>query len=722
MKKILFLIPFIFLGIFAEAQPTKDLDLETAIMQRHRALYPEHLSGVEWISPKVFTNRGDDGALLFRNLKGDTIRTLWPDTINTGLTRLGLDSVSSIRPAVWLDENRFLLRRDGALVVYIVDENRVKKFLSLPQKAENIEISDKSGYVAYTLGNDVYVATPQDSTIRVTHHEGTEVSAGVAIHRSEFGIRKGLFWSKNGRKLGFYEMDESMVTDYPMVDYTTVPATPDPFKYPMAGQTSHQAKVGIFDVESRELVYLKTGEPLDHYLTNFAFSPDGKLAYLAELNRDQNSMDLNVYDAATGALIKTLFNEKSKKYVEPEHAPYFPTGDGETFVWFSERDGFNHLYLYTAEGELLRQLTDGDFDILGISGQSIDGNTLIVTAADGLMGRAVYAVNLHNGKMRKLTDAEGSYSVKMKKGDAFIQSYSSIHTPNEVTVVNLKGKVRTELVEASNPLADYKMGEVEFPVIEAEDGTKLQARLIKPYDFDSSKKYPVLVYVYGGPHVQLVRNNYTGGAPLWMYVAANRGYIVFTIDGRGSANRGLDFEQATFRQLGTIEMEDQLAGVEYLKSLPYVNSEKMAVHGWSFGGFMTTSLMLRHPGVFQVAVAGGPVTDWRLYEVMYTERYMDTPQQNPEGYKTADLKNYVQNLDGDLLMIHGLADNIVVPQHAFTLIKAFVDAGVQTDFFPYPGHKHNVRGKDRVHLMTKVLDYIDLHLEGANESVQLGID
>lgn len=711
MKTSFLILPLLLISFLAQAQPTKELDLKTAVMQQYRDLYPEHLSKVEWISAIEFTHVGEDGELLFRNVKGDTINTVDSESLNKLLDSLKVEPVQSVRPFTWLSASRFLLRCGGDIVAYNVEKSNAEKFLHFPQKAENIEISDQSGYLAYTLGNDVYVATPQDSAIQVTDHAGTETSAGIAIHRSEFGITKGLFWSEDGKRLGFYEMDERMVSDYPLANYNPTPAEATPIKYPMAGQASHHAKVGIYDVDSKKLTYLKTGKPLDHYLTNFTFSPNGKLAYLAELNRDQDDMDLNVYNAETGDFVKTLFNETDSQYVEPENPAYFPTDEGDTFIWFSERDGFNHLYLYNANGKLIRQLTEGDFDILSIDGQSIDGRTLLVTAADGLMDRALYSVDVRKGKMRKLTDQPGIYSAKMDQGNAFVQKYSSMNTPNAVSVVNLKGKTLSNLIDAPDPLADYKLGKVEFPLLETEDGTKLQGRLIKPWDFDPSKKYPVLVYVYGGSHVQLVRNDYKAGASLWMYEAANRGYIVFTVDGRGSANRGLDFEQATFRQLGTVELEDQLTGVEYLKTLNYVDSENMAVHGWSFGGYMTTSLMLRYPGVFDVGVAGGPVTDWHYYEVMYTERYMDTPEQNPEGYKKADLKNYVENLEGDLLMIHGLDDNVVVPQHAFTLIKAFVDAGVQTDFYTYPGHEHNVRGKDRVHLMTKVLDYIDMHLK-----------
>jgi dipeptidyl-peptidase-4 len=253
---------------------------------------------------------------------------------------------------------------------------------------------------------------------------------------------------------------------------------------------------------------------------------------------------------------------------------------------------------------------------------------------------------------------------------------------------------------------EYALGVSEINSIKGKDGSDLYYRMVKPSNFDPKNKYPVLVYVYGGPHAQMVTNSFNAGANLWMNWLAEQGYIVFTLDNRGSAERGFAFESQIHRQLGTVEMEDQLSGVEFLKSLPFVDSQRLAVHGWSFGGFMTTSLMLRHAGVFNVGVAGGPVTDWKFYEVMYGERYMDRPEENKEGYEANALTNYTKNLTGKLLLIHGTVDDVVVMQHNYSLIKKFVEDGKQMDFFPYPMHKHNVIGKDRAHLMEKILTYV----------------
>lgn len=708
MHKYLLPLFIFFIVISVQSQELKKLNLENTVFREFRDFYPERLSGVEWISENEFVNYAPNGNLLVRNIKGDTVQTITPNEINAHLSALDVDSIMYVRPYMWLSPAHFIIKSGLYLLWVNKDEMVCEIHLKIPQDAVNLEFSPASGHLAYTVGNNVFIATQTDSAIRVTNHpKDSDIRAGIAIHQYEFGIEKGLFWSEDGQSLGFYEMDESMVTDYPLVNYNPVPAEANLFKYSMAGQKSHHAKTGIYDVRNKKLVYLKTGEPLDHYLTNFAFSPNGKYAFLAEVNRAQKEMHLNKYDAETGDLIKKLFTEIDDKYVEPQVPVYFPRSDSEDFLWQSRRDGYNHIYSYNKEGKLLRQITKGNFEILSIDGKTENGNTIVVTASDGLLDRAVYAVNVKSGRMKKLTSQNGMHSVMMGEGKYFIMRHSSPEVAGRMTVNDISGKVVSTLIDPSNPLDGYEIGEVEFPVLKADDGTQLQARLIKPFDFDSSKKYPVLVYVYGGPHLQLITRDFKYGAPMWMYEAANRGYIIFSLDNRGSANRGKEFEQAVFRNLGTVEMEDQLKGVEYLKSLPYVDGDRMGIHGWSYGGFMTTSFMLRHPGVFKVGVAGGSVTDWRMYEIMYTERYMDSPQENEEGYKTADLKNYADKLEGKLLMIHGLDDNVVVPQHSFTLLKSFVDAGKQVDFFVYPGHEHNVRGKDRVHLMTKVLDYVD---------------
>jgi dipeptidyl-peptidase-4 len=505
-----------------------------------------------------------------------------------------------------------------------------------------------------------------------------------------------------------------MVSDYPLVDIAPKPAALNSIKYPMSGDKSHQVQIGVYDTRNSSILYLKIKGPKDQYLTNITWSPDEAHIYVAILNREQNHMRLNKYDVNTGELEFTLFEERNEKYVEPEHGPYFLNDNSKQFVWFSERSGYQHLYLYSSTGKLISTLTEGEWDVSRIIGNN--WTDILLVEGSGMDGRSksLYSVSLPSAEANVISGANVklissdkgyNYGLACKSGDFILKTHMSTKNPREISLIDINGKEYSTLLKADNPLEDYDIGSIEMLELKADDGTDLYARMIKPSHFDPSKKYPVLVYVYGGPHIQMVKDTWSGGAALWMYYMAEKGYLVFTLDNRGSANRGLAFEQIIHRQLGKVEMRDQLKGVEYLKSLNYVDEERLGVHGWSYGGYMTTSLMLHYPDVFKVGVAGGPVIDWKYYEVMYTERYMDTPKQNPEGYKETSLLNHVDSLDGDLMLIHGTSDDVVVWQHSLDFVKQCISEGKQIDYFVYPGHKHNVHGKDRVHLIEKILNY-----------------
>jgi dipeptidyl-peptidase-4 len=498
------------------------------------------------------------------------------------------------------------------------------------------------------------------------------------------------------------------VHDYPLLDINQTPGALMSIKYPMAGQKSEKPKVGIYDLSTKQTVFISPRGSADSYLTNFTFTPDDQFVLIAEVNREQNRMWLNLYDSNTGAFIRTILEEKNEKWVEPEHPAFFLDPKSSNFVWVSEKDGYNNLYYYTLDGKLIRQLTSNTFPAKEIVNASKDGKYVYYSATGpDATNTLVYKVTVANGKQQLITCESGTHELLISSDDAYYyDAFSSHNVPHKALILDAKTlKLMKTLIESEDKLKDYQIGSSEIATLDNK-GTKLYTRLIKPSNFDPSKKYPVMVYVYGGPHAQMITNSWLDGANLWMYWMAEQGYLVYTVDGRGSAHRGFAFESQIHRQIGTLEMDDQLAGVKFLKSLPYVDSNRLAIHGWSFGGFMTTSLMLRHPGVFQVGVAGGPVTDWKYYEIMYGERYMDRPEENLKGYEQACLMTHAGNLKGDLLLIHGTIDDVVVMQHNYALVKKFVDLGIQMDFFPYPMHKHNVLGKDRVHLMQKVLDYI----------------
>lgn len=585
-------------------------------------------------------------------------------------------------------------------------------YISLPENANNIVI-DKTLQVAYTVKNNLWLVTRDKHMVQVTHENDENIISGQAVHRNEFGIDGGIFFSPKGNYLAFYKMDQTMVNDYPVVKWNNVPAVADIIKYPMAGGTSHEVSLCVYNPSSRTTVTLETGTPLDHYLTSVTWSPDEKYIYIGILNRDQNHLWMNQYSAVTGKKLKTLFEEADSKYVEPTHPLVFIPGSNNLFIWQSEKEGFDHLYLYNTDGKQIRLLTEGDYDVNELVGFNKEEHEVIITSAkESPLEKHVYSVNWNTGKTHRIDEAAGTHTaMSSEDGNYIFDTYSAAGVPKVSQVMATDGDYSKVLLEAKNTLADYDRPEIRDVTLKADDGTPLYGKLILPVHFNPGRKYPVIVYLYNGPHVQLIKNTFPESGNLWYEYMAQHGYIIFSMDGRGSDNRGTAFERVTFRKLGTVEMEDQLKGVAYLKSLPYVDADRMGVHGWSFGGFMTTSLMLRHPGVFKVAVGGGPVIDWKMYEVMYTERYMDTPEQNPKGYENACLLDKVNNLKGKLLLIHGTDDDVVVWQHSLKFIKKCVDEGIQLDYFVYPGHPHNVRGKDRVHLMQKITDYFDTYLK-----------
>ena len=583
--------------------------------------------------------------------------------------------------------------------------------------------SPVSRATAYVDDNQLYIVDGQGGKHRLTTDGSRDIVYGQSVHRNEFGINKGTFWSPDGQRLAFYRMDQSMVTDYPQVDIFPREATYEPDKYPMAGMTSHVVTVGVYDIATDKTVYLKTPLPLEGseevcYFTNIAWSPDSKTVYMFELNRDQNDCRLVSYDATTGSRIAELYRETSDKYVEPLHPIQFLPWDDNKFIMQSQRDGYNHLYLYSKEGKLLRQLTSGPWVVQEVLGFNARQKSILIAANKyHPLHRWLYSVRVADGRMTELVTADGVHRAEASpSGNYLLDRHSSPTQPRNIDVVSItSGKTAghmQRLLAASDPWAGYRQPVFECGSIKAADGvTDLYYRMVKPYNFDPGQKYPTVVYVYGGPHAHNVEASWHWQSRSWETYMAQKGYIVFILDNRGSENRGRDFEQATFRQLGQIEMQDQMKGVDYLRTLPYIDMDRLGVHGWSFGGFMTISLMLNYPDVFKVGVAGGPVIDWKWYEVMYGERYMDTPQQNPEGYEKASLINKAGNLKGKLQIITGYNDNTVVPQHCLSFLDACIKAGTQPDFFAYPGEEHNMRGHASVHLHERITQYFEDYLK-----------
>jgi len=699
----------------------KQLTMQDAFLNVRTQLAPQTLRQLKWLkgTPDALSfidkRNGNDVLIRKSALSGKESEILnfsqFSAAVSTADPSVRIIGFPTIE---WESADSFWFLAGGKKMRYDLKTGTVKLISKrqLPAEAANIDVDEASGNIAFTIGNNLYYSNGETHKA-ITSESNPEIVNGQGAHRFEFGITKGTFWSPSGQAIAYYRMDQTMVTDYPVIDWTSYPAKNVNIKYPMAGGKSHEVTVGVYHIASGKTVFLNTGEPKEQYLTNIAWSPDEKKIYLAVVNRAQNHTKLNVYNAETGAFEKTLFEETDEKYTEPQHPVLFVKNKPEWFIWQSQRDGYNHLYLYDTTGKLIRQLTRGEWVVTDVAGFDQKGQTLFFHSTIGSpISRDLCSVTLNNGKITRITSGAGTHTCSVnEQGTLVLDHYTSTSVPRSWSVYNTAGKQIRSLFTAENPLRDYALGEMTIFTLKSKGGFDLYCRLYKPVNFDSTKKYPVIVYQYGGPHAQLIRDTWNGGTnDLWFQYLAQRGYVVFTVDTRGSANRGRAFEQATFRNLGEAEMEDQLTGVAYLKSLPYVDASRMGLMGWSFGGFMTTSIMLKHPDVFKVAVAGGPVIDWSYYEIMYTERYMDTPQENPEGYRRSKLTEYVDNLKGRLMLIHGAQDDVVVWQHSIMMLKAAVDKGKLIDYMVYPGHEHNVIGKDRVHLFNTITRYFEDHL------------
>ena len=696
----------LFFSILTYAQ--KDLTLDDGVMNQYRKYAPDRIANFAWIPGSNDYSFLDEGRtkLVKSNPTTDKVTTILDIEEVNEIMNTSYDIFYSVS---WINKNEILLE-DGYSFIKINLETKKGESFWTDEGESNPLFEAKSGKLAFCVDNNIWIRDNSNPRA-VTNNSDPNIVSGQSIARSEFGITNGLFWSKNGSYLAFYQKDETNVHNYPLLNNSETPGSLINIKYPMAGQLSEKPLIGIFNTNTGKTVFIKPKGNEDDYLTNLAFTPDEQYVLIAEVNRAQNHMWLNVYSTEDGNFIKTLLEETNERWVEPETPAYFPCEKENDFVWMSEKDGYMNLYYYDFNGKLKYQVTNHEFVVKEILGMSSDKKHLYYSATgENPMNTMVYVFNVKKKKSTLLTTIDGTHRVKISEnGKYYCDTYSNGNTPNKSVIYNSKRTPIKTINNSIDKLKDYKIGKTEIGKLLASDSSDLYYRLIKPYDFDSTKQYPVMIYVYGGPHAQLVTNTWMYGASLWMHWMANQGYIVFTLDNRGSANRGFSFESQIHRNLGTLEIEDQMKGVSFLKNQKYVDPNRLAVHGWSYGGFMTTSLMLRKPNEFNVGVAGGPVTDWKYYEVMYGERYMDQPEENPRGYKQASLFTHAENLKGDLLLIHGTVDDVVVMQHNLALVQKFIELGIQMDFFPYPMHKHNVYGKDRVHLMTKILNYIIEH-------------
>lgn len=641
---------------------------------------------------------------------------------------VGRKGYSTSFSSQWLDDSHFLFREaggktqistlEGELSEYTAVQDEARK--AIPREAEEITPGGNGGY-AYTIGQSLYYTTPRAVKVKVAESTDDQITYGQSVSRNEFGIENGIFWSPSGKKIAFYRKDESRVTDFPILDIKTRTGELVSFKYPMNGMASEHISLGVFDTEQGNTVYLDVTDFDDErYLTNISWSPDDRYIFVQVLNRAQHEMHLNMYRASDGSFVRNILNESNDAWVEPYSPLFFLDGTYQFIYSTDNRDGYKNLYLCDTLGTIRRiSPADADLEYVANDGRYIYYNSAEVSPVESHLFRVEVRQNAKQDLTKarisvpqRLTFEKGWHRIAISPDRKhFIDSWSSFDVPARVNLASSDGKVIRQLFASPDPLEGYKTGEVRFGTVKSADGQyDNYYRMFLPVDFDPSKKYPVVLYVYGGPHSQMVTDTWLGSVRMWEMLMAQKGYIVYVQDNRGTEHRGAAFEKAINRQCGKVEMEDQMVGINWLRSLPYVDSDRIGVHGWSYGGFMTISLITNYPDVFKVGVAGGPVIDWKWYEIMYGERYMDTPETNPEGFASTSLINKAADLKGKLLICQGAIDRTVVWEHSLSFIQECIEHNVQVDYFPYPVSEHNVSGDWREHLMQKVTNYFEDYL------------
>lgn len=687
------------------------IDMAKYMQGRYRT---DRVNGLAW-QPGTdnYSYLDDNGNLQLVNAKTGK------ETTFLSASKLSDNGVKGLRSFAWVDAKTIYIPRENATLSYDGKSITLNKFAQVDMD-DVIDQSIKNQLFVIKNEKGVFVESILNSykPILLCPDTGKNIVFGESVHRSEWGIGEGQYISPKGNFIAFYRMDESMVEDYPLVNTTTPMATVEYIKYPMAGRTSHQVKVGIFDVVKSANTgktvfhYIKTDLSDGEFLTNVTFSPDEKYLYITHLNREQNHSKLIRYDVQTGDKVKVLIEESDSRYVEPSDRIVFMKNGN--FLYFSDRDGWKHLYQYDFNGNLIKKVVDGRFDIVDFIGLDAAEQNIYFTIAptEKPVNQIVCKSSLKDGKLIRLADADGvHYPLFSDSKNYFVDYFTNVATPRVISLVNNQGKTMKTLLTSKNPYEKCAMGTTKIFPIQNKQGDSLWCRLITPPNMDPSKKYPVFLYVYGGPHSQLVTNSFVSGGAFLEFMAQN-GYVVFTLDNRGTQHRGAEFEKCIHRNLGVREVEDQMCGIEYLKSLPYVDASRIGVDGWSYGGFMTLSLITTHPEAFRAASCGGPVVDWKWYEVMYGERYMDTPQENPEGYANASLIGKIKNVNCPLLVMHGCQDHTVVWQQTLELMRQAVADGIEIEYFPYTAHDHNVMGMERVHLFNKILRFHNENTKG----------
>ncbi len=651
---------------------------------------------------------------------GNVVDTIYrSDMVNASNTAAGTSLIESYsfskngKYLIYACHSEYIYRHSFRALYFVVDLKLGKPFPVSSDKVRYATLSPDGSMVAYVKDNDLYVKPIMDLNATPITSDGEEdkiINGAVDwVYEEEFSMSNGFSWSEDGEKIAYYKFDESQVKEFSMPIYGSLYPQNDNFKYPKAGEANSVVRIFVYDVKKGNNKEIETGYQNDQYLPRMGWTAENDKMYFIKLNRLQNKMELHIADANTGKT-NVIYTEENKYYVDiNDNITWLP--NKKELIFSSEKSGYHHIYIMNTDGKNERALTKGNFDIDQFLGYDSKNNLIYFTSAEeGPIARHLYSVDL-KGKKTKISKADGWNSVYFNSTFTyFMNSRSTANEPPVYTLHDAKGNLIKELENNSalkTKMRDYNFGKFEFSTINTASGNRLNYWMLRPNNFDPKKKYPVLMYVYGGPGSQTVMDRWGGANSIWYQMLAQQGYIIISVDNRGTGFRGEEFKKMTYLQLGKIETQDQIDAAKWFAKLEYVDANRIGIWGWSYGGYMSSLCLAKGNDIFKMAIAVAPVTNWRYYDNIYTERYMRTPQVNGENYDANSPISHVEKIKGKYLIIHGTADDNVHFQNAVEMVNKMIEKGVKFDSEFYPNKNHGIGGgKTRYHLFDRMTSFI----------------
>lgn len=711
MKKILLLITVFFVtGMYSlRAQGPKEITLED--IWTNYSFYAKSVPGFNFLQDgKHYTRLVDGSVKKYDLVTGEFVSDIY--------TQEGMNSYtfSPNEKQILIKTDSEQIYRRSSKAIYTVLDLSTRKKTSVYTKGliSNAHFSPDGTKVAFTSTNNLYYKDLKTGDVVQVTDDGiyNEVINGMAdwVYEEEFGFTRAFEWNADGTKIAFIKFDESAVKEFTMTGYHNA-LYPDyyTFKYPKVGEKNSEVSVHVYDLADKTTFDVNLSKNIE-YIPRIKWTTDARDLIVFTMNRLQNELELLKVDTKTKST-SSLLSEKSQWYIDVHDNMTF-INDGKEFLWTSEKDGYNHIYLYDLMGKEKAQLTKGKFDVTKFYGYDEKRDRVYFQAArKSAMDREIYSVKSDGKKMKVVSDKGGTNGAQFSSTfDYYVLSHSDINTPSSYVVHSNDGKALRSIVDnkkVKKLMTEHGVTSVEFMEVPTDDGVKLNAYIMKPNNFDPSKKYPVFMYVYGGPGSQTVTNSWKGQNYWWFQKLVAEDYIVVSVDNRGTGARGEAFKKMTYKELGKYEIQDQINAAKYLASMDYVDGERIGMFGWSYGGYMSSLAITKGADVFKAAIAVAPVTNWKWYDTIYTERYMQTSNLNPNGYEDNSPVNFAELLEGNYLLVHGNSDDNVHFQHSAEMAAALIAANKQFDTYFYPNRNHGIYGDNaRIHLYTKMHDFI----------------